>query len=139
MIDRRVRQRSGTLADHSSKHGLLLGMCDRSAASIIRTTSSPRLRRRARDGAGADSATEVVHLKRHRLRRFDVRRHDVAGAVLEELAERLGIADSGPRDITPASYTRTGSLLQSSYTTIFFDPTTVVRRSLLGASQDNST
>src|SRR5262245_47464590 len=47
--------------------------------------------------------------------------------------------DSGPRRITPASYTRTCSLLQSSYTTIFFDPTTVVLRSLLGASQDNST
>ena len=46
--------------------------------------------------------------------------------------------DSGSRGTTPASYTRTGSLLQSSYTTIFFDPTTVVRRSLLGASHDNS-
>jgi hypothetical protein len=47
--------------------------------------------------------------------------------------------DSGSRGTTPASYTRTGSLLQSSYTTILFDPTTVVRRSLLGASHDNST
>ena len=34
---------------------------------------------------------------------------------------------------------RTGSLLVSSYTIIFREPTIVVRRSLLGASQDSST
>jgi hypothetical protein len=37
----RELQTPGTLAVHSSRHGLLLCMCDRSAASIIRTTSSP--------------------------------------------------------------------------------------------------
>src|SRR5439155_27390928 len=40
---------------------------------------------------------------------------------------------------TPESNTRTGSLLVSSYTIIFCEPTIVVRRSLLGASHDSST
>ncbi len=40
---------------------------------------------------------------------------------------------------TPESKTRTGSVLVSSYTTIRSEPTTAVRRSLLGASHESST
>src|SRR5687768_15033906 len=41
--------------------------------------------------------------------------------------------------MTPESKTRTGSLLVSSYTIIFSEPTIVVRRSFEGASHASST
>src|SRR5262252_10977659 len=46
---------------------------------------------------------------------------------------------SGFGIMTPESKTRTGSFDVSSYTTIRSEPTIVVRRSLLGASQESST
>ena len=78
---------------------------------------------------------EVRHLQLQRLERTHRRRHDLAREVGElELAERLRILDQHAR-----VEVGTGSLLTSSYTTIFREPTIVARRSLLGASHESST
>ena len=109
---------------------------ERSTASIIRTTSSPRPLDERGWSTCPDRVAEVAQLDRKRLRGIDARRDDVARAVGEpELAEGLRVPQVDAR-VEDAH--RLGAACRRRRPSSR-EPTIVVRRSLLGASQESST